>query len=165
MKAPRNILHSTVTPFVCLIILLANCTDTTIEGTASTTGFKINKSSSTYTALNSGCYSSAAAKYGTNFTVTLEYTGTQKITGLSASYKFSGGTTGTTTLKANTDYLDSNSSTSSSAFRGVAGYSVTLYPCVLFGTNTSIAYTYTITTNTSQTYTTTVTINKPVGAN
>lgn len=160
---------------VACSLFLFDCTDNNIEGTSSATvGFKITKTKSSNSTINTGCYSSSLSKYGTNFTVTLEYTGTQKITGISAAYVFSNGASGNSTITAGSGYYDYNfGSSSSGTFRGTSasGAYVEIYPCIIFGATTSITYTYTITTSTgqsgssSQTFTSSVTLTKPAGAN
>ncbi len=147
------------------LLVLFSCTDTTIEGASTTTtGFTISKTTSTNSTINAGTCTSGG-KTGTNFTVTVEYKGSEVITGIKLTYRFSSGTTGTQTLTSNLDYVDTPSG-ATGTFRGASVASnVKIYSCVTFGTSTSIAYDYTFTMKSLKTYTTSITINKPTGAN
>lgn len=156
---------------VLILLVVVSCTDTNIEGlSSSASGFIITKSTVTNGAINlGGCYSQSTNKNGTTFTLDLTYQSSETISGISAVYKFSSGVLGTLQLQKNTDYVDygSGSSGATGSFRGGAtGTShVSITQCVLFGSTTSITYTFTITTSSGKAYATVVVVAKPSGAN
>jgi hypothetical protein len=154
---------------LCLsLLVVSSCTDNTIEGASTTTsGFVVNKISATNGTVNTGTCNSGGAtpKNGTTFTVTIDYAGTEQITGIKLIYKFSGGTASAPVTLTTSEYKDTPA-TSSGTFRGVSGAgNVKITSCVNFGTATTIQYDYTLTMKSLKTYPATITITKPAGAN